>query len=435
MITTTLPAIPHTVISRHFITNQKPASIPLTPDVFFASSALPPKAIKQEIVIPQSKAWQAHINNPGAVLLPSGHIQMLYGAHFLPSTPDERVPNNRPKSTLPNGQAAYSNIGSARLNQHDLSVTQAPANPTPIPIVDKHIDGWPDPRITPIPQADGETVYIITYNAVDTSKIDRKKSAAKTGKIHGAWIHATTTTDFKTYTPPIHIGPHHYEKNGLFFPKIFKGDDEKPILYFMHRAFPNIQITSIPIHPRHIAKSLQVMADDEVKQAIYNDDAVKRDTMMTPLFDWEGKINGSKGQICGGAPPVAVTLPNQKKAWLLIYNGANSNSTNHVDLGRKVGAALLDYKNPRKVIARSPKPIISATEPFELGSIKTSLETNGTVSNVTFATGAISQPKQDTLTVFYGARDEAIGTAVFKLSTLLAYLTTFDATGKPVSTG
>ena len=95
--------------------------------------------------------------------------------------------------------------------------------------------------------------------------------------------------------------------------------------------------------------------------------------------------------IGAGCPPIKT-----KKGWLLIYHGA-------VKIKRKmiysVGAALLDFKNPEKVIARSPKnkPLIIPNKWYEK---------KGFVNNVVFPTGAVLDLDGKHLLIYCGGADK-----------------------------
>jgi predicted GH43/DUF377 family glycosyl hydrolase len=69
---------------------------------------------------------------------------------------------------------------------------------------------------------------------------------------------------------------------------------------------------------------------------------------------------------------------------------------------------LLDLEDPRKVIARSPYPIL---EP------ETVFEKFGTVDNVVFVTGVIEVGNE--LFFYYGCADTVIGVATVKTQSLL----------------
>ncbi|OGD68080.1 hypothetical protein A2996_02540 [Candidatus Campbellbacteria bacterium RIFCSPLOWO2_01_FULL_34_15] len=100
-------------------------------------------------------------------------------------------------------------------------------------------------------------------------------------------------------------------------------------------------------------------------------------------------------------PPIET-----KKGWLLLYHGLSKSDGKY-----HLWAALLDLKDPTKIIARSKNPILEA---------EMSYEKNGIVKNVVFSNGAVV--KGDKLFVYYGGADEVLCVATIKLSKLLGCL-------------
>ena len=92
-------------------------------------------------------------------------------------------------------------------------------------------------------------------------------------------------------------------------------------------------------------------------------------------------------------PPVKIN-----EGWFLIFHGVDEK--NHY----RLGAALLDYEDPSKVLARQAEPII---EP------KLSWEINGFVPNVIFSCATVL--KDDRIYCIYGGGDTVIGVAYIDL--------------------
>ena len=74
-------------------------------------------------------------------------------------------------------------------------------------------------------------------------------------------------------------------------------------------------------------------------------------------------------------------------------------------------AALLDLKDPFKIIARIPYPILFPKAEYEI---------NGDVNNVVFPTGVLI--KDDDLYVYYGIADKYCGLATIKLDEIIGEL-------------
>ena len=104
--------------------------------------------------------------------------------------------------------------------------------------------------------------------------------------------------------------------------------------------------------------------------------------------------------IGGGCPPIETD-----KGWLLIYHAVDD-----MDKGRtyRAGAALLDKKDPRKVIGRLHEPLFSPEKKWEK---------KGNVNNVVFPTGAVIFDEK--LYIYYGAADTKIGVVSLNINELL----------------
>ena len=102
------------------------------------------------------------------------------------------------------------------------------------------------------------------------------------------------------------------------------------------------------------------------------------------------------------APPIKT-----KKGWLLLYHAIS-----RVHHTYRVGAALLDLKDPTIVLARSADPIFEPEETYEKV---------GLVNNVVFPCGMVLCG--ELLYVYYGGADEVCGVATIKLDILIDALT------------
>ena len=109
---------------------------------------------------------------------------------------------------------------------------------------------------------------------------------------------------------------------------------------------------------------------------------------------WDSQKIGIAG------PPIKT-----KKGWLLIYHGVSKSST------YRLGAVLLDLKNPSLVVSRSVDAILEPLEEYERG---------GQVRNVVFSCGAIL--REDTLFIYYGGGDAVLGVVKVSLKKLLKIL-------------
>ncbi len=98
------------------------------------------------------------------------------------------------------------------------------------------------------------------------------------------------------------------------------------------------------------------------------------------------------------APPVKT-----KYGWLLLYHGVSKSHATY-----RVGALLLDLKDPAIVLARTSDPIFAPEEDYEKF---------GVVNGVVFPCGMVIRGK--TLFIYYGGGDKVVGVATIKLSNIL----------------
>ncbi len=109
---------------------------------------------------------------------------------------------------------------------------------------------------------------------------------------------------------------------------------------------------------------------------------------------WDGKKVGA------AAPPVKTNA-----GWVLLYHGVSDS------FKYRVGALLLDLKNPLKVLGRTDNPLMEPETPYEL---------KGMVSNVVFPCGNVLL--KDTLYIYYGGADKVVGVATCNINELVKVL-------------
>ena len=109
-----------------------------------------------------------------------------------------------------------------------------------------------------------------------------------------------------------------------------------------------------------------------------------------PDSEWESAKIGTAG------PPMKTV-----DGWLLIYHGVNR------DRRYSLGIALLDLKDPSRVIARQAEPILEPELDWEI---------NGHVPNVVFSCGQVIIGDQ--IVVYYGGADTAIGVAAIHMDNI-----------------
>jgi predicted GH43/DUF377 family glycosyl hydrolase len=226
--------------------------------------------------------------------------------------------------------------------------------------------GCEDPRLTRI----DDRVYL-TYVAYD----GRSQPRVALSSIH---IDDFLARKWNWKKPVLISAPHIVDKNAAILPEKIEG---KYVIF--HRVFPNILIDFV---------------DD---------------------LDFDGRTRWLKGQyeipvrasnsawdnlkVGCGAPPMRT-----KYGWLLIYHSVGVNGGYHY----KIGAMLLDIKDPTKVLARSKNPILEPAAWYE---------NNGWKGGVVYPCGAAIV--KDRLFVYYGGADTVVCVASVKLNGFLEQLT------------
>ncbi len=163
-----------------------------------------------------------------------------------------------------------------------------------------------------------------------------------------------------------------FNKNACIFPERVNGK-----IVILHRINTSIDI--------HFVDNLDFLESELSEETNW---VIPRKGM------WDSKKVGITG------PPIKT-----KDGWLLVYHGVSDHST------YRLGALLLDLKNPEKIIARTQKPIL---EPIM------NYETEGQVTNVVFSCGVILKNKK--LYVYYGGGDTVLGVATVPLNKLIKKL-------------
>jgi predicted GH43/DUF377 family glycosyl hydrolase len=94
-----------------------------------------------------------------------------------------------------------------------------------------------------------------------------------------------------------------------------------------------------------------------------------------------------------------------ERGWLELYHGVDRNTT------YAMGAILMDLEDPRRIIARSPKPILRPTEVYE---------TTGLFNHTVFSCGHIPlDDRGERIRLYYGAADSVVAAADFDVREIL----------------
>jgi predicted GH43/DUF377 family glycosyl hydrolase/glycosyltransferase involved in cell wall biosynthesis len=177
-----------------------------------------------------------------------------------------------------------------------------------------------------------------------------------------------TTRDFRSF-----------ERHGVMFLP-----DQKDVVLFPGRVGGRFAALTRPM-PQSFGRVLGVwiaFSDDLVHWGGHAPLALPRQGM------WDGLRTGA------GATPFRVP-----EGWLEIYHGVDHNTR------YALGGLLLDADDPRRVIARSPEPILAPAAPYER---------RGLFDDVVFTCGHVGlDPAGRTIRVYYGAADSRLAAADF----------------------
>ena len=169
--------------------------------------------------------------------------------------------------------------------------------------------------------------------------------------------------------------PGEVHKNWVIFPEKINGK-----YAILHSISPQISIT--------YRDSLEFKPGEYI-QSYYNGKNQNKN-------GWEKWVRGV------GAPPLKTN-----KGWLLFYHAMDDDLSKY-----KLGAMLLDLKDPTKILHRSLEPVLEPDQYYE---------NNGFKAGVIYVSGAMI--KDDKLLVYYGASDSYIGVAYANIEEFLNKLT------------
>ncbi|MBI5831266.1 MAG: glycosidase [Armatimonadetes bacterium] len=123
--------------------------------------------------------------------------------------------------------------------------------------------------------------------------------------------------------------------------------------------------------------------------------------LAEPKYAWEG------GKIGGATPPILT-----EAGWLVLYHGVEETDPLLRTVIYRAGAMLLDRNDPRRILARTPEPLLEPEAYYE--------RTGLYIPNVVFPTGAVV--RDGLLWVYYGVCDTAIALATTPVDVLLDHL-------------
>lgn len=225
--------------------------------------------------------------------------------------------------------------------------------------------GCEDPRIVSIE----ERMYV-TFSAFDNWGSIRigVTSIHKDDFLNKRW----------NWSDPLLISPAHtVHKNWVLFPEKINGK-----FALLHSISPKVQIDFID-RLEDLAYGVHVVSSN------FSQSKKKR------VGEWEAFVRGA------GPPPIRTD-----KGWLLLYHAIDKKNPHKY----KLGAMLLDSKDPTKIIARAKSPLLGPDMWYE----------NDWKPGIVYACGAVV--KDDILSVYYGGGDRHMCVAQVSLSRLLAWM-------------
>ncbi len=303
--------------------------------------------------------------NPGAALDTDGTLRLL--ARGVPAGHRRVEIDHEDAYEAAFGYDNYVSTLGLATRQPDGSFRLAPEPLiAPIGTVDRY--GCEDARVTWL----GDRWWI-TYTAL-------AEPAATANR--GVGIALASTTDWETVERYGRIGPDVRDKDAALFPDWVGGQ-----IAMFHRIAPDVQIVFFEDQEQMVAPGARFWERAFAR--------LDESVVLRPERPWEEKKVGM------GPPPIWTP-----EGWLVVYHAADAA---HV---YRAGLALLDLDDPRRVIARTRRPVLVPERSFEV---------DGDVPNVVFPQGAVVEGGD--LHLYYGAGDRAIGHAWAPLADVLDLLT------------
>ncbi|MDP3987544.1 MAG: glycosidase [Candidatus Levybacteria bacterium] len=221
--------------------------------------------------------------------------------------------------------------------------------------------GAEDPRIV---QVDNEDTLHMTYTACDGGLRVALTSIKIDDFLNRSW----------QWKSPILISPPgEVHKNWVIFPEKINGK-----YAILHSVKPGIQIEYVD--------SLEFNDNDYIN-SFYDGGSQKG--------CWDKWLRGA------GTPPIKT-----KYGWLLFYHATDNDWSKY-----KVGAMLLDFDDPTKILYRAKEPVLEPKESYENCGYK---------PGVVYASGAVV--KDGNLLVYYGGADNYTCVAYSPLEEFLVAL-------------
>lgn len=248
-------------------------------------------------------------------------------------------------------QNYLTSISHLRLARSDDGINFIFTNTRIMPETDYEAFGIEDPRITEI-----EGRYYITYSAISE---------------HGVNVALMVTKDFHTF-----------ERLGIILPF-----DNKDCVIFPRSISGRYRMFHRP--SKSDFAHLDIWTAESVDLEHWGNHRIV--TKARPTYQ-------NCVRVGAGAVPFLT-----ERGWVVVYHAADDKHRYHL------ASMLLDANNPNRVLMRSAKPLISATEEYEK---------NGFFRDVVFTCGLTRDG--DDITIYYGVCDENIAMCKMKLAEIYA---------------
>jgi beta-1,2-mannobiose phosphorylase / 1,2-beta-oligomannan phosphorylase len=251
--------------------------------------------------------------------------------------------------------------------------------------------GVEDPRITYIA---ARRLYVMTYTAYGESG---PRIAAATSRDLTHWRRAGLVRFAPLHGLDLAM---HDNKDAVLFPAPTTAPDGREALALIHR--PTFATPYPQLHEHRPSMWISYAPLSEIsagKHVVFG----QHHLLATPQQGWEHLKVGA------GAPPLRI-----EHGWLLLYHGVSARVGGMADRRPRVrycvGALLLDALDPRRILYRSARSILTP---------QAMAERVGEVPHVVFPTGLDMSP-DGMLDIYYGMADRRIGVARTRVTHLVA---------------
>jgi len=257
--------------------------------------------------------------------------------------------------------------------------------------------GVEDPRITYVKPL---RLYVMTYVALTANGPRIALAVSRTlahwrrlGLIHFEHERGATL-DLNRYD----------NKDGVIFPEVVRDPQGRSALAILHRLTADLPyqagVATEPAHgmPPSIWVSYVPLTRLRWRGVGALTQVTQHTLIMGPGASWDNLKIGM------GTPPIQTSF-----GWLALYHGIGLFEQQGGRFIYRAGAVIFDQDDPRKIVYRSPEPLLSPETPEEL---------RGTIEHVVFPT-AIDPRENGRVDFYYGMADTRIGAATMQLPATL----------------